>query len=421
MARSLLMTGCINSPFSTVNATEYWNVVAGYTEKGTLAYLEMPIGKNANLSRLRIQLTANTVSLATEFDLLVNSSPIAMDISVPAGASGTFETTLSGGNVVAGNEIVLRSVPGAGSTGTFSLTYTSMIIDPSDSATITTSFFSTLHLSGRSFSTASTTSFFQLNGYFEAANTTENISQQEMRISGNFKRLNVNIATNARTTATSITLRKTAVSQALTVSIGNILTGIFEDLTNSVSVVANDLMNWAIITGTGAQTITVGRVNVEFENTGTTQMVLEHNQILPALARNLNHFFGLTGYSDKLSSMTTPFALDLPYGLTATKLGIRVTANSISSDSSVALQRNLSDTLLSLTIVTLTTGWFEDTGLSTIFKAEDVANFKVFAGAGSGSQTITIRSLSVHFDYIPPAVATEVSSADIANKFIIKV
>jgi hypothetical protein len=421
MARSVIMSGGVNPATSTANTTQYWYMI-GYPDRNSASGdAEMPIFKSGTLSNLRVQLAANTVNNTTVFTLMIDGVAVNEAMSVATNTTGTFEDTTNSDSITGGSDICLRSVPAGGSTGTFQVSYTSIIYEGTDAATVTTSFFGVSRPTGRSYTTASTTSFFELNGYHDVANTTEANSQYEMRVSGTFKKLSTYIPTNGRTTTTTISLRKGAVSQSLAVSVGNVATGWFEDTTNTVSVVANDLVNWRITTGTGTQSIVIYRVNCEFEFTGSTQMVLAHNQVHVATARNITRYCGFTGYFDIIQTFNDNYRFDLPLNATASKSGIRVSANAIASASTFVLQKNGVDTALSISIGSTTTGWLEDTTNSVALVRGDLLNFRLTTGTGSGSQTITLRSYGVHLDIADaPITATSDAKAIMVSRVVSK-
>lgn len=423
MPISIILTGSVNGTTSVANQTSYWNFI-GYPDKNaSINGIEMPIQKAGSVTKPRIELNANSWTGTGTFTVMKNQVATSLAISAGAGSTGTFEdasaTTVS---LSAGDDICLRETPGS-ATGTVTINYTAILYTGSDDATVTTSFFAANHPSGRTYSTASTNFFVELNGYLDTPQSTESNSQYEMRVSGTFKNLSIYIPSNSRTTNTVIALRKNGVNQSLTKTIGNLASGWFEDLSNSVSVVANDLVNWIITTSTGAQNILIGRINCEFETTNSTQMVLSHSQILAAQSRNITRYMGFTGYFDALSSITNNQRFDFPAtSATAEKMGIRVSANSVASASSLTLQKNGSDTSLVVSIGSTTTGWLEDTTNSVSIVKEDLLNYKLVIGTGSGSQTMTIRSLGVHL-VMPatPVVASEVSTKIISDRMLTKV
>lgn len=421
MAKSIILAGCVAPSTQAQNVTEYWTMI-GYGDRTTIiANREMPIQKHSILTRFRAQITSNGINLATELDVLVNGVAVPFDISVPANTSGTYESLGAGATVNAGDDISLRVVPGSGSTGTLRITYTSIICEPDDAATVTTSFYGVSHPTSRPYSTASTTYFFELNGYLDVSNTTEAISQYEMRVSGTFKRWSIYVPSNSRTTATTAGLRKNGVNQTSSISVGNLASGWFEDLTNTVSVVANDLICWRLTTGTGTPILSLLRANVEFEMTGNVQMILLHNQVLGAVTRNVSRYYAFSGYTDEFG-INGDTQYDLPIDTVARNLGVRVHANSISTASSLFLAKNGVDTALVVSISGLATGWLEDTTNSVTLVAEDLLNYHFVSGVGSGSQTITIKSIGVHLDMPLPSITTNVTaSSDIVNKFITKV
>jgi len=120
-------------------------------------------------------------------------------------------------------------------------------------------------LTNMTFSAASTTSYFECTGGLRARTSNEARAQLTMRESGTFRSLRVNVASNARTTNTTITFRKNGADGNQTVTFGSGATGWQADSTNFDTVTAGDVVNMKIVTGTGSETIAIRSVIMEYE------------------------------------------------------------------------------------------------------------------------------------------------------------
>lgn len=412
MAKSLIVAAQVASASSTAGTVGYWTVI-GFTDKTTSTTdKEMPINRNGILSKLSIHVNSSSVAGGSvTFTLMKNGSPTALTVTTPnpPTAATYYEDLTHTVTVAAGDKFMLKADPGS-TTGTHNIAHVQMLFEPDDIATKTVSFFGGAHGSSRTLSTASTSYFYPITTYLDALTTTENICQIEMRVSGTFKNLAANVLSNARTTDTTITLRKNGADGGL------ILTylgtgsqfGYKADTTNSVSVVAGDLICIKIATGSGSGNFNIATFNLEFENTDSpgVHFHMGSNYNLIGQSRNQTLYGTLGGWTD-LTTSETNFKMRLVEGgFTARNLGVRISANAVASASTFLLRKTAADTALVVSIGSTTADWLEDTTHSVALSSGDEINAKFVIGIGSGSQTITWKNWTVYLDATNPTSGT---------------
>lgn len=403
MAKSLIVAGSVGSASSTAGTVTYWSVI-GYVDKTTSATdKEMPINTAGTLSKLSIHINSTSVSGgAVTFTLLKNGSATALTVTTAnPPVAGYYEDLTNSVSVTAGDKFVLKADPGS-TTGTHNIAHIQMLFEPTDN-TKTHSFLGAAHGSTRSISSASSTWFYPVTTYLDTLNTTEANHQIEMRVSGTFKNLSVNVSANARTTNTVFKLRKNGADTGLTVTYGSGETGRKNDTSNTVSVAANDLICLAITTSTGTQTLSLLTYNIEFENADTPNgvfLLTANNYVLGAQSRNQTLYVGLVGYSDLIAAETTHKMRLVEGGFTARNIGCRISTNSINTTSNLYLRVNGADSALVAPITSTQTGWLEDTTNSVSLSAGDEIAGRFLIGTGSGSQTIALRNWSIYLDAV---------------------
>ena len=423
MARSLVISGSINPATSTANTTEYWDLY-GYTDKSTNSdYRTGSIYDDGTLSNLKVKLQTNSVpGSGIVFTLMVNGAAVNQTISIPASGTGNFEDTSHTDALGWGDDIVLRAVPD--STGTYQITYTSMIYTP-NTAGQSTSHFKAAHASGRTFATASTTFFEPINGYMDTNNSTvEANTQYKIKQAGSMLGLQAWVSGNSRTTATTIRIRKGGVAQTPSISIGNQATGWFGDEATSFSVAVDDLLNSAIITGTGTQNISVTHITsaIDVANDTKQSTYIGQNMIGIAQARNIVRYYAFCGYYS--AQTTEPIVkFDVPVTCVAKNLNIYVSANTVASASSFSLRVNAANSAVSVSIGSTTTGWLQDVTHTVTLLVADQIDYMLASGTGSGSQTMTTRGYGIVLeipDAVAPVAMSVVSNVMVDDKMILK-
>lgn len=237
-------------------------------------------------------------------------------------------------------------------------------------------------------SAVSTTFFgaFGGEGALTQASTDEAAAQLKFRGTGVLSRLYVNVPTNSRGTTSTVTARKAGADAGLTVSIGAGLTGVFSDLSGSVSYADGDLWDYAITTGSGSGNLVVAGISARL---ATTTQIFAQQACYGALASTLGRAFGPAGSLVNTSTASTVGVRALQAS-TLSNMQIVVTANA-SAGFTATLQKNGVNANQTISIGAGLTGLFEDISNTDTVAAGDYYN----ALTSTPSASITVTAVSV--------------------------
>ena len=375
-----------------VDFTDYWYTGAGgscdLTGNETDAQL---LNKNAGIySNLSIGISANTVNAATVFTFRKNAAAGNQTISVGASSTGNFRDTTHTDTVASGDKTTLESKPGTGSTGvatliTASVTFLNTSSTDTITRLITTDF--------NSAPAASTTYYMHIAG-FAASTTTEASAKCRQRKAGTFKNLCTNVNLNARTTTSTLRTRKNAANGAQSISIGASTTGFLEDTTNTDTVAAGDDFNYSLTTGTGTGGLQCQTEQIDFATTdGNCQITHAGNEQIAS--EPVTYFMNLGGEAH--ASLTTEAQADDYSGTayTFSELTITVTANDITSASTLTLMNNTVATALTISITASTSGVFSDSSHTVNTTRADLLDLKLVAPSVAGTHSVNFRHTAI--------------------------
>lgn len=244
-----------NGSVSTASTTFYVpiygdNQVTATTEAGT----EQRFRTGGTLKNLCIMVSTNTRTSSTIRSRINGANG---NISLAFTGTGLFEDTAHSDTIASGDLVNWSITTG---TGTATCTFTTWSADFVPTA-------QAYHLGIRSqnFTTtyaAGTTRYECVGGRLAGNNTTESDIQTKNRDSYDVSHLWVYAPANTLTATSTVTFRKNAADTAVTVSIGSGATGEFEDTTNTVSIVADDEINYSIVAGGTGTNITITFISV---------------------------------------------------------------------------------------------------------------------------------------------------------------
>lgn len=351
----------------------------------TEANRHAPWREAGSFSNLRARVSANAATAATVATLRVAGSNTALTVSFGAGATGLLEDTTHSASVTAGQNVSYGLANGAGGATTFQ----SISVDfaPTDTSKATVHLCAT---SSNGYATASAARYNAIVGVPSTSVTTESQVQIAARVPGTLRNLYVRVSANARTTATTVAVRKNGADGNLNISIGSGATGAFEDTTNTDAIVAGDLINTRTTTGTGTGTITIELTSCFHDATsGADQMYAASNGTGSSLtSASSTGRSKIAGDIRALSVSETDAQLTEHAG-TFSNLGVRVITNGRSTQTDVMLRKNAADTALVVQIGAGATGYIEDTTHSETFADGDLSSVRWTTGTGTGTLTFT--------------------------------
>jgi len=419
MARSLLCAAG-GALLTTANITSYTNISGRpLTLDQNESLYEIVFRTAGTFSNFYCRLTTNTITIASTLQLRKNTATNCAEvISLTGSTTGAFEDTTHTDAVTAGDRFVAKFIPGA-ATNTITFNAISIIFDAASTSCISK------FAGGRSSTTAdSTVAYTCISGGAPFFASVETNMKVRMRKAGTLKNAHVYVSANARTSATTMKSRKNAADGTIALSIGATTTGIVEDTSHSDTVASGEDWDWAFTAGAGAaQNITVDTCSAEFETTtnyGNLPDCKWTTVAIPDASTGFTSVFGTLENNGTEASTQVKARV----GFVLSELICLVTANDISSASTVDLRKNGSSTSMpTLSVTGNTTGLFNDSSTLITLATTDLINYRMVAPSVSGSHNLTLVWISSYtkdtvFNRAISATATSVSEsvARVASK-----
>lgn len=402
MAKTLHSSGTLTTNFVTTPNITY-GFLYGYADSDVgdpEATYQVPVRTAGTYSKFTVINVASNVSQPHTVRFRKNGANANQSVSVPANTSGTFTDTSNTDTITAGDLVNVQYDLSSG-TGDLDLIYTYATFDTTTSSSLTVSKLVAAAPSGfASMTGASAVYYIPLNGYLATNNTTEANAEFKCQYAGTFKNLACRVRSNSRTTSTTVRFRKNTANGNQTVVYTSTQTGIKEDTTNSDTVAVGDLVNFSISNGTGTQAISWDYLSVEFHTTTNpgTGIQVAYNQTAQSQARNITKYLPITGVN-LLTDTESLAQFKMPEAFTIKGIGIKMATNTIASTSTFALRVNGSTTAASVTITSATAGWYQNTTNSVTVAANDLVNFILTSGVGTGSQTMSYRTYGLYVEF----------------------
>lgn len=326
-------------------------------------------------SRMYVNVTANDRGAST-VRMRKNGANGNEVVAITASTTGKFEDAINTDVFASGDLFNYQLVTGAGGS-TFVLDAISHISAPS---------VNTFQRNVTNVSAAlGNNDFYAISGVQTSSNESGN-QNKIYGAGGTLKNLAVFISANTRDANCTVTLRKNGMAQAMTVTIPTLTTGTFEDLVNTVAVVANDLVNW-ISTRPGTTGNCICQyMAVTFETTNDTFLMNGFGSTSVAAASTMYY---VSSGSTSLNSATESNAQsESRIAFTLNNLRVFVNTNNINDASTVRFRKNGANGNLNVSITGLTAGAFEDVANSDAVLATDIINSQIVAGATGTTQLL---------------------------------
>lgn len=331
------------------------------------------------MSKLYVNVIANDRGAST-LRIQINGANGNEVVAITASTTGKFEDLVNTDVLASGNLISYQLVTGAGGT-TFVFNTISHVSSPSVNtfARLVTNI--SLGLGAGD--------FYPISGA-QSGNTEVGVQCKIFGNGGTFKNLAVFISSNTRDADCTVTLRKNSVNQTMTVTVPTLTTGTFEDLVNTVAVVANDLVNWTTTRPGTTGTCNCIYMAVAFETTDNTFMVNGFGSTTVNAASTV--YYTIMG-SPSISVTTESEAQsEARITFTLSKLRVFIGTNTVVASSSVTLRKNAANGNQTVSITGLTTGAFEDAVNTDTVVATDLLDSQLITGAGGTS--LVVRNIT---------------------------
>jgi hypothetical protein len=418
---------------SAVNTTQYWHIIGGNGPSTTEANTQITAYTAGTFSSFRVRTQANTVSAATTFRLRKNTAAGNSTVSIAASTTG-FATDTTHTDTIAANDLInIQSVPGTGSTGTFTPAFYATDFTPSTSTDTVTRFaFSHGATSGSALNPGSvSTYYFPLSGQFFTSGTggTTEINYQTGTISaGTFRNLSCKITANTRTSVQTVRLRKNSANSAQSLSITGNGTGYFRDSTNTDTAASADKWNYSFTTDASGTSFSTSFANISIEFLSTASPGVSFytmgntSNSASTQAKSTTAYYNLGGRS---TSQTTESLVQLPMYSTTLEfsgVGAMIAANALTAATTVTLRKNAANTLLQASIAAAATGVISDTADTIAVTTGDLMNIAVVTGTGGGAAVLTYAAFTATATEgtgAPPnSIDTTVEMITLGNKII---
>jgi hypothetical protein len=265
--------------------------------------------------------------------------------------------------------------------------------------------------SDATFDLASVTRFIPLVGSLQADGTaTEANVQIKNRGYSKLDAFQVRVSTNARTTDTVFVFRVNGSDVvASTITVGAGLTGLFVSTEINQALADGDLLNGAIVYGTGTEALVLNFVGTTLLSASDATEVWAGPLSTGGQTRAASatpHYYLCGGV---ISDRTATTSVDVfpGYAADCTGLRIHISANTYAADATLKLFVNGVDSGFTTTITAGATGWLENTVDTETITASDVFCFEIVGGT-SGS--ITMNALGMTLEQpsvVNPSVDTK--------------
>lgn len=370
MANVLQQSGRVTTSQAASTTTFYFagsgpSLIANATETNRQVIVRMIF----TMSKLYINVIANDRGAST-LRVRINTANGNQSASITASTTGKFEDVVNTDTLASGDVFNYQLATGAGGT-TFVIDVISHVSTPS-----VNTFQKLVTNIGAAILN---NDFLPVSG--AASGSTE--AGMETKIFGNggtFKNLGVFVSANTRDGDCTVTLRKTGVSQALTVTIPATTAGTFEDLVNTVSYVANDLVAFRTTRAGAAGACFAEYVSVSFETTDNTFLVNSFGTT--TLAASGIHYYPISGSTSLTVSTESQAQAEARIPFTLSKLRVFVATNTIVAASTVTFRKNSANGNQVVSITGLTNGAFEDAANTDSVVATDLLDSQFTGGAG---------------------------------------
>lgn len=227
--------------------------------------------------------------------------------------------------------------------------------------------------------------------------TTEANIQVPYRTAGTFSKMYINVTTNTVSGADSIiSLRNNGVSVNNTITIPQGTTGEFEDTSNTDTIIVGDLINYQALGGGGTGSFTHTGITILFDVLGEALLKFISNQFVALSPDSIISYFPLPALSFN-QTVASDANSQFKYKTSATlkNMAVLVYGNSRITNNIFNSRINSANGNITITIIALTTGLFEDSTNTDTINIDDLVNYAMTSDIGGGTLQIRFISLEV--------------------------
>lgn len=350
------------------------------------------------LSRLGLRIVTNTHANAGTFRSRINGSSGNLAASITASTTGFFEDATHNDSVADGDLVNAALDLTGGGGGSISIgTAVCKVLGPSST---TVQYFSfSGHQDDLAQSTASQTAYANLTGANSntSPKTTESDSVCKLRTGGTISHLQCQINTNSWASASTFRFRKNTANGNNSVSVTGATTGLFEDTSNSDTVVSGDVVNYSYTTPSGSGNLKISQIGCKYVASSTKFELMSSTNTTSAtnFSTSVSNYLQFLGCCDAASTTEADWKTRIMFAAVVDHFICDLAGNNSGTSVTATVRKNGADTALTVSITNNTTGRFEDTTHSFTLADGDDINAKF---TNPNSATFTLRQLGVVLD-----------------------
>lgn len=312
-------------------------------------------------------------------------------LSIPASTTGEFEDLVNTDVVAAGDLMNIQLIIGAGGT-TFTLRNNRATYEASSGETVTPIGTGGDTISGVNTSTPVVGS---------TLSATEANNQVRMPFAATWRNYGVYVAVNTRDGNITSRPRVNGANVNQVVTIITLTTGWFEDVVNTDALVAGDLISLLHVTSGTAGSAVINSTKSEIVT--NTSSFLVAGSFGQTINQGVTTYYQIGG-SQVTTATESSAQVKSGANYTASNLGILVSANTVTLNSTFKLRKNAADGNQSVTITASTTGHFIDNTNTDVIVSTDQICTQLITGAAGTS--LTTRTFEMQGDATPTGGST---------------
>jgi hypothetical protein len=384
LAKTLNNTGA----YASNTATNYLSL-NGSNQNNTTETRKQVIMRSAGVwSDLRVRIQTNSTTGSSTVKSRINAADGTQIVTIGAGATGLFSDTTNSDSIAAGDKINWKVTPGSAHT------LLPSSVSSSFAATSNTVKKMIHPREGLDYTANASARYVGISDWLFTPTATEANTQTKFRAAGTLKNGQINVFSNARAIATVYSSRINGADGTISVSATALTTGFFEDTVHTDTIASGDLVNWKILGGAEANSITVDSLSFEFETTDTKFQISTGGNGPESNNAGLTSYTSIEGRAQVVvfSVASTQVDATSPSIYYLSNLSIYLSAHTGTQASTFDLQVNGSGSALTITLPTATTGYFEDTTNNVTIAAGDLLNYRM-ASAADSTPTFTMMNM----------------------------
>lgn len=233
--------------------------------------------------------------------------------------------------------------------------------------------------------------------------TAENDAKMPFRSNGTFSGMSTNVSTNTVNASTTFRFRKNAANGNQTFSVGSSATGQFQDLVNTDTVTAGDLVDYSTVSGGTSGTMSPQTTTFTFDTSTSTTLSSTRIAITNISGQDTytgastTYFQPICGYFPATTTSTEASSqVKMQYSGTFKNLAVRLQSNSRTTTTTIRLRKNGANGNLTVAFGSTVSGLLEDTSNSdAVTGGTDLICFSMVNG--TGTLAIIYSFISVEF------------------------